>query len=577
MLKTLLNEVKEYKKASLAAPLWVALEVILEVFIPFMLSIMVDQGIEKGNLNVVMVSALFMFLAAMLSLLAGALSGKYAAIASSGFAKNLRKAEYENIMNFSFRELDAYSTSSLITRMMTDVTNVQMAYMMIIRSCVRAPMMLVASLFMSFFINRRIALIFLGVILFLGIVLFGIIFIVRPIFEKLFLKYDDLNRSTQENITAIRVVKSFVRQDHEIDHFNKESDALFKIQRKAELILALNGPAMQLSAYTCIVLISWFGAHMIVDGTMTTGELLSLFTYIMSMLMALMMLSMVFVMVSMSMASGRRIAQVITQESTLNSTENGIKTIQDGSLTFESVYFNYVNDKPDYVLTDINLNVPAGSTLGILGSTGSSKTSFVQLIPRLYDVTMGHVEVGGIDVRRYDLQTLRDGVAMVLQKNVLFSGTIKENMRWGNPQATDEEIMEACRLAQADEFIQKMPDGYDTYIERGGANVSGGQRQRLCIARALLKKPKILILDDSTSAVDTRTDAKIRQAFLEQIPDTTKIIIAQRISSVQDADQIILLDDGKILAQGTHEQLLRTSPVYRETFEAQQKGDPEHE
>lgn len=576
MLKTLLAQVKEYKKASILAPLWVAMEVVLEVFIPFMLSIMIDKGLNApgGNMQVVIITAIIMLIAATCSLFSGFQSGKYAAYASAGFAKNLRKAQYEKIEDFSFKEIDKYSTSSLITRMTTDVTNVQNAYMMIIRTCVRAPMMLVASLFMTSLLNKKIAIYFVATIILLGIVLFGVIFIVRPIFNRLFKEYDRLNQGVQENVSGIRVVKSFVREDYEIKQFHKRSKALFSTQRLAENILTINAPAMQFSAYALILLISWTGAHMIVSHTMTTGQLMSLFTYVMNILMSLMMLSMVVVMVSMSIASGSRISEVINQKSSLTSPENGLTTVANGDIRFNHVTFDYGknDDESQHVLEDINLHIPSGSTLGILGATGSSKSSLVQLIPRLYDVSEGSVEVAQHNVKDYDLEVLRDNVAMVLQKNVLFSGTIKENMRWGNAEASDEEIMEACKLAQADEFIQLMPDKYDTYIERGGSNVSGGQRQRLCIARALLKKPKILILDDSTSAVDTKTDALIRQAFLKKIPNTTRIIISQRISSIQDADQILVLDNGKVSAIGTHETLLKTSPQYRETYLAQQKG-----
>lgn len=576
MLKTLLAQVKEYKKASILAPLWVAMEVVLEVFIPFMLSIMIDKGLNApgGNMQVVIITAIIMLIAATCSLFSGFQSGKYAAYASAGFAKNLRKAQYEKIEDFSFKEIDKYSTSSLITRMTTDVTNVQNAYMMIIRTCVRAPMMLVASLFMTSLLNKKIAMYFVATIILLGIILFGVIFIVRPIFNRLFKEYDRLNQGVQENVSGIRVVKSFVREDYEIKQFHKRSKALFSTQRLAENILTINAPAMQFSAYALILLISWTGAHMIVSHTMTTGQLMSLFTYVMNILMSLMMLSMVVVMVSMSIASGSRISEVINQKSSLTSPENGLTTVANGDIRFNHVTFDYGknDDENQHVLEDINLHIPSGSTLGILGATGSSKSSLVQLIPRLYDVSEGSVEVAQHNVKDYDLEVLRDNVAMVLQKNVLFSGTIKENMRWGNAEASDEEIMEACKLAQADEFIQLMPDKYDTYIERGGSNVSGGQRQRLCIARALLKKPKILILDDSTSAVDTKTDALIRQAFLEKIPNTTRIIISQRISSIQDADQILVLDNGKVSAIGTHETLLKTSPQYRETYLAQQKG-----
>lgn len=576
MLKTLLAQVKEYKKASILAPLWVAMEVVLEVFIPFMLSIMIDKGLNApgGNMQVVIITAIIMLIAATCSLFSGFQSGKYAAYASAGFAKNLRKAQYEKIEDFSFKEIDKYSTSSLITRMTTDVTNVQNAYMMIIRTCVRAPMMLVATLFMTSLLNKKIAMYFVATIILLGIVLFGVIFIVRPIFNRLFKEYDRLNQGVQENVSGIRVVKSFVREDYEIKQFHKRSKALFSTQRLAENILTINAPAMQFSAYALILLISWTGAHMIVSHTMTTGQLMSLFTYVMNILMSLMMLSTVVVMVSMSIVSGSRISEVINQKSSLTSPENGLTTVANGDIRFNHVTFDYGknDDESQHVLEDINLHIPSGSTLGILGATGSSKSSLVQLIPRLYDVSEGSVEVAQHNVKDYDLEVLRDNVAMVLQKNVLFSGTIKENMRWGNAEASDEEIMEACKLAQADEFIQLMPDKYDTYIERGGSNVSGGQRQRLCIARALLKKPKILILDDSTSAVDTKTDALIRQAFLKKIPNTTRIIISQRISSIQDADQILVLDNGKVSAIGTHETLLKTSPQYRETYLAQQKG-----
>ena len=574
MLKTILSQVKEYKKASLLAPFWVTIEVFLEVFIPFMLAIMVDQGIQKGNMKTVLITALIMLIAAFISLFSGFQSGKYAAYAASGLAKNLRKAQYENIANFSFKEIDDYSTSSLITRMTTDVTNVQNAYMMVIRTCVRAPIMLIMTMIMTFVISPKVALFFLIAIIVLGSILFGIIFIVNPVFTRLFKRYDLLNRSVQENISGIRVVKSFVRESYEINKFKNQSQSLFETQRKAERILTVNAPAMQFCAYALILVISWAGAHMIVDSTLTTGALMSLFTYVMNILMSLMLISMVVVMVSMSLASGQRIADVINQKSSLTSPENGLSEVENGDINFNHVYFNYgkMDDEDEYVLRDIQVHIPSGTTFGILGATGSSKSSFVQLIPRLYDVTKGSVEVAGHNVKDYDLEVLRDNVAMVLQKNVLFSGTIKENMRWGNPNATDEEIQEACQLAQADEFIQKMPEKYDTYIERGGANVSGGQRQRLCIARALLKKPKILILDDSTSAVDTKTDALIRQAFLEKIPDTTRIIISQRVSSIQDADQIMVIDDGKIAAIGSHDELLKTCVQYRETFEAQQKG-----
>lgn len=570
MLKTLLAEVKEYKRDSILSPVYVSIEAILEVVIPYLMAYLVDKGIEKANMSAIFLYGFLMLVASFVSLWAGAKSGKHAAIASSGFAKNIRKAEYRNIQKFSFANIDQYSTSGLITRMMTDVTNVSMAYQMLIRVCVRSPLMLISSLIMACIINVEMTGVFLIVVLILGVVLFGIIFIVNPIFRRLFNRYDTLNGSIQENITGIRVVKSFVRQDHEIDKFKKESDAIFKIQAKAEKILVFNSPVMQFCMYGCILLISWLGAKQVVAQNMTTGELLSLFTYTTSILMSLMMLSMVFVMVTMSIASANRISEVLNQESDLTSPENGIKEVKDGTIDFENVSFHYGKDED--ILENINLHVQSGSTLGVLGATGSSKSSFVQLIPRLYDVTSGSVKVSGIDVRDYDLKVLRDNVAMVLQKNVLFSGTIKENMRWGDANASDEEIIEACQLAQADEFIEKMPDKYDTFIEQGGSNVSGGQRQRLCIARALLKKPKILILDDSTSAVDTKTDALIRQAFLKKIPYTTRIIISQRVSSIQDADQIIVLADGKISGVGTHEELLASNAMYKETYEAQNKG-----
>lgn len=579
MFKTIISQIKEYKADTIKTPVYVALEVILEVLIPYLMAILVDDGIEKGDMGVVWKIGFAMIIASIISLWAGAMSGKHAAIASSGLAKNLRRAEFANIQKFAFSNIDQYSTGGLITRMMTDVTNVQMAFQMIIRVCVRSPLMLVSALFMSFMIHAELSLIFIVVIVLLAIVLFGIIFLVRPIFERMFKRYDVLNTRIQENISGIRVVKAFVRHEFENNKFDTDSEEIFKIQMKAEKILIFNSPVMQLAVYSCIALISWLGAHMIVGGSLTTGQLMSLFTYTTSILMSLMMFSMVFVMVIMSLASAHRITEVINQESDLVSPENGLTTVEDGSIRFDHVDFEYVSDETEdtMVLRDIDLEIPSGATIGILGATGSAKSTLVSLIPRLYDVTNGQVIVGGHDVRKYDLKTLRDNVAMVLQKNVLFSGSIKENMRWGNPHATDAEIEEACRLAQADEFIQKMPDKYDTHIERGGANVSGGQRQRLCIARALLKKPKILILDDSTSAVDTKTDALIRQAFLEKIPDTTKIIISQRISSIQQADKIIVLNDGKIEGFADHETLLKTNTQYRETFEAQQKGGTLHE
>ncbi|MDO4466340.1 MAG: ABC transporter ATP-binding protein [Bacillota bacterium] len=573
MLKTLLSYIKEYKMDTIKTPIFVSIEVVLEVAIPYLMARLVDYGITNGDMTAIIKYGALMMVCAIFSLIAGALSGKYAAIASSGFAKNLREAEYKRIQDFSFAEIDKYSTSSLITRMTTDINNITMAFQMVIRIAVRSPLLLITSLYMAFTINKKIALIFVFVILFLAVVLSFVTLTVHKIFMKMFKRYDKLNESVQENITGIRVVKSFVRERFEIKKFKKESKAIFNIQKSAEKILILNNPAMMLSVYACMLGVSYVGAKLIVAGEMTTGNLMSLFTYIMSILMSLMMLSMIFVMLTMSIANKQRVYEILTQECSLTSPENGIKEVKNGEIEFNNVFFNYgkVDEESSHVLSNINLKIPSGSTLGILGATGSSKSSLVQLIPRLYDVTDGEVKVAGINVKDYDLNALRDSVAMVLQKNVLFSGTINDNMRWGKPEATDEEIQEACRLAQADEFIQQKPNKYNEFIERGGANVSGGQRQRLCIARALLKNPKILILDDSTSAVDTKTDALIRQAFLEKIPDTTRIIIAQRISSIQDADQIIVLEDGKIIGQGTHEELVQTCTHYRETYLAQNK------
>lgn len=572
MIQTLLAQVKEYKKDSLLSPAWVVVEVVLEVAIPFLMSIIIDQGVEKGNMSVIAGIGGLMVVAALVSLLAGALAGKYAASGSTGFAKNLRKAMYYNIQNFSFSNIDKYSTAGLVTRLMTDVTNVQMAYQMIIRTCVRAPLMLISAMTMTFIISPTLAMVFLGAICFLGGCLFFISTHAHPYFKQVFSRYDDLNASVQENVTGIRVVKAYVREDYEVKKFHKASDVIYQLFLKAESLLVFNSPVMQLTMYSCIILFSWLGAHMIVGGSLTTGELMSIFTYTTNILMSLMMMSMIFVMVIMSIASAQRICEVINQESNLVNPKNPITTIEDGSIVFDHVNFGYANDKDNYNLQDINLKIKSGQTVGIIGGTGSAKSTFVQLIPRLYDVNEGRVLVGNRDVREYDLDTLRSEVAMVLQKNVLFSGTIKDNLRWGNPYATDEEIIHACKLAQADEFIEKLPDGYDTYIEQGGTNVSGGQRQRLCIARALLKKPKILILDDSTSAVDTKTDALIRKAFLEEIPNTTKLIIAQRIASVEDADMIIVLDDGKINGIGTSDELLKNNAIYKEIYEIQKKG-----
>ncbi|MEY8676899.1 ABC transporter ATP-binding protein [Thomasclavelia cocleata] len=572
MLKTLLTQVKEYKKVAILTPILVILEVILEVAIPFLMSMIIDKGINVNDLDIVIKIGIIMLIASFVSLLAGALAGKYAAKASTGFAKNLRKAMYYNIQDFSFANIDKYSTAGLVTRLMTDVTNVQNAFQMIIRMCIRAPLMLICAMVMAFTINAQLALIFVVAIIFLGIVLTFIMTRAHPLFKRIFRTYDDLNASVQENISGIRVVKAYVREEFEDQKFKKTSGLIYKLFLKAENYLVFNQPLMQFTVYGCIIMISWFGAHMIVGGTLTTGELTSMFTYVMMILMSLMMLSMVFVMIVMSIASAQRISEVINEKSTLHNPSNPDYKIKDGSIDFNHVYFSYFDDQDEVNLRDINVHIKSGQTIGIIGGTGSAKSTFVQLIPRLYDVTKGEVFVGGKDVRSYDIDTLRNEVAMVLQKNVLFSGTIKENLRWGKKDATDKEIEHVCKLAQADEFIQRFPDKYDTYIEQGGSNVSGGQKQRLCIARALLKKPKILILDDSTSAVDTKTDALIRKAFREEIPGTTKIIIAQRISSVEDADLIIVLDDGKISAMGTNQELLKTCEIYQDIYQTQKKG-----
>lgn len=572
MLKTLLTQVKEYKKVAILTPVLVILEVILEVAIPFLMSMIIDKGINVNDLDVVIKIGVIMLIASFVSLLAGALAGKYAAKASTGFAKNLRKAMYYNIQDFSFANIDKYSTAGLVTRLMTDVTNVQNAFQMVIRMCIRAPLMLICAMVMAFTINAQLALIFVVAIIFLGIVLTFIMTRAHPLFKRIFRTYDDLNASVQENISGIRVVKAYVREEFEDQKFKKTSGLIYKLFLKAENYLVFNQPLMQFTVYSCIIMISWFGAHMIVGGTLTTGELTSMFTYVMMILMNLMILSMVFVMIVMSIASAQRISEVINEKSTLRNPSNPDYKIKDGSIDFNHVYFSYFDDLNEVNLRDINVHIKTGQTIGIIGGTGSAKSTFVQLIPRLYDVTKGEVLVGGKDVRSYDIDTLRNEVAMVLQKNVLFSGTIKENLRWGKKDATDKEIEHVCKLAQADEFIQRFPDKYDTYIEQGGSNVSGGQKQRLCIARALLKKPKILILDDSTSAVDTKTDALIRKAFREEIPGTTKIIIAQRISSVEDADLIIVLDDGKINAMGTNQELLKTCEIYQDIYQTQKKG-----
>lgn len=575
MIKTLLSQVKEFKKSSFLAPIFGVLEVILEVLIPLMMASIIDDGLEKRDIKHVVVMGILMFAMAACSLACGVFAGKNAAYASTGLAKNLRQTMYETIQQYSFANIDKYSTAGLVTRLTTDVTNIQNAYQMVLRMCVRAPIMLICALFMAFTISGELSLVFVGAIIFLGTALAFIMLHVHPIFMQVFKKYDDLNASVQENVSAIRVVKAYVREDYEKKKFQKANENLYAMFVKAEKILILNSPVMMFTMYTCILLISWLGAKMIVGGSLSTGQLMSLFTYVINILMSLMMLSMVFVMITMSRASGERIAEVIEERSDLQNGVNPVTQIKDGSIAFRNVSFSYQNDTKKEVLQDINFSIASGETIGILGGTGSAKTSLVQLIPRLYDVTEGSVEVGGLDVRQYDIESLRNEVAMVLQKNVLFSGTIEENLRWGNKEASKEEIIRVCQLAQADEFIQNFPEKYDTYIEQGGTNVSGGQKQRLCIARALLKKPKILILDDSTSAVDTKTDALIRKAFREEIPDTTKLIIAQRISSVQDADRILVLHDGRINGIGTHQELLKNNMIYQDIYQSQQKGGEE--
>ncbi|MBD5536010.1 MAG: ABC transporter ATP-binding protein [Lachnospiraceae bacterium] len=571
-MRTILKQVKQYKKPSLLTPLFSMLEVIMEVLIPYVTAAIVDKGINAGNINVVYRYGAIMLVMAMFSLLFGILAGKYAAAASAGFACNLRDSMYENIQRFSFSNIDKFSTAGLVTRMTTDVTNIQNAYQMVIRIAVRAPLMLICSMFMCFFTNVRMSLIFVVAIVFLGIILFSIVLTAMKIFDVVFKKYDDLNASVQENITAIRVVKSYVREDYEKSKFTGAAENLYKLFIKAEKVVALNNPVMMTTIYGCIIALSWFGSKYILAGSMETGKLISMFSYIMGILMSLMMLSMIFVMLTLSVASAKRIVEVLTEEPDLRNGENPIMEVADGSIDFNAVSFSYKQSSENETLKDIELHIKSGETIGIIGGTGCGKSSLVSLISRLYDVTGGSVCVGGRDVREYDMEVLRDNVAVVLQKNVLFSGTILENLRWGKEDATEEECREACIQACADEFIRQLPDGYNTYIEQGGTNVSGGQKQRLCIARALLKKPKILILDDSTSAVDTATDAKIRSAFAKSIPGTTKLIIAQRISSVQEADRILVLEDGRIDGFGTHEELLASNEIYKEIYETQIKG-----
>ena len=577
MIKKILAPLGEYKAASIKAPLFMVGEVVMELMLPFLMAYIIDRGVYAGDMGEVAKYGTLMLICAFISLACGTLSGTNAAYASAGFAKNLRKTMFEKINTFSFANIDKYSTSGLVTRMMTDVTNVQNAFQMVLRMCIRAPLMLVVAMAMTFYINAELAMVFLWAIIFLAVILTWITLKAHPAFRKTFEKYDELNSSIQENVTNVRVVKAYVKEQDETNKFNKAAENLMKMFQKAENYVVLNGPVMTLTAYGCIILLSWMGAHQIVNGTMTTGELMSMFTYTMNILSSLMMLSMIFVMLTMSMAAAERIVQILDEEPSIVAPENAVKEVKDGSIDFDNVSFGYYAGEDKYVINNLSLHIKSGETIGILGPTGCSKSTLVSLIPRLYDVAEGSVKVGGVDVRDYDLKTLRDSVAMVLQKNVLFSGTIKDNMRWGNENATDEEIVEACKLACADEFIHGHSEGYDRGIEQGGNNVSGGQKQRLCIARALLKKPKILILDDSTSAVDTRTDALIRKSFREYIPTTTKLIISQRISSIEDADRIVIMDDGQINGIGTHEELLKTNEMYKSIYDTQKKGDDENE
>lgn len=572
MIKTLAAQIKEYKKVSIITPVFMVLEVVFEMLIPFLMASIIDDGVEAGNMQHIYVVGAVMAGAALCGLFCGVMGGKYGARASTGFAKNLRQAMFENIQTFSFASLDKFSTAGLVTRLTTDVTNMQMAYQMILRICFRAPVSMVCAMAMAFLINAELAGIYLVAVIALGVVLFFIIRGAMKYFKQAFPKYDELNASVQENVSAIRVVKAYVREDHETKKFKRASQGIYDIFSKAEKHVVLNMPVMMFTVYGCILLISWLGAKQIVQDTLTTGELMSLLTYCMNILMSLMMVAMIFVMMSMSIASAERICEVLTEKSDLTNPVNPVYEVPSGDIEFQHVRFAYNKESNEAVLHDINLKIHAGETIGIIGGTGSAKTSLVNLISRLYDVTDGAVLVGDRDVREYDIETLRNEVAVVLQKNVLFSGTILDNLRWGDESATEEACRRVCRLACADEFIEKMPEGYHTYIEQGGTNVSGGQRQRLTIARALLKKPKVLILDDSTSAVDTATDAKIRRAFAEEIPDTTKLIIAQRVASVMNADRIIVMDDGRVHGFGTHEELLRDNEIYREVYESQTNG-----
>ncbi len=576
MIKRLLKSVREFKKDALLTPFFVVLEVVLDVIIPLVLALLIDKGIDGQDMAAIWKYGIILVLCAMLALVFGAAAGTFAARASTGFARNLRHDMYYNVQNFSFSNIDKFSTGSIVTRLTTDVTNVQNAFQMCTRIAVRCPVMLVFALFMAMKINSRMALVFLAVLPILAIGMGILMKVVGPVFERAFKIYDRMNTVVQENVRGIRVVKTYVREDHETEKFEGVSGMLYRTFSKAQKTMAGVMPLMQFCMYACMLLISWFGARLIVGGSMTTGELTSMFSYAMQILMSLMMVAMVFVMITMAKASAERVAEILDEQPDLHNPANPIHEVKDGAIEFDDVSFSYKGDERKLALKNVNLHIKAGQTVGILGGTGSAKSTLVQLIPRLYDTTHGTVKVGGVDVRDYDIEALRDQVAMVLQKNVLFSGTIKENLRWGDENASDEELERVCRLAQADEFIQQMPDKYDTHIEQGGSNVSGGQKQRLCIARALLKKPKILILDDSTSAVDTKTDALIRKAFAEEIPDTTKIIIAQRVSSVQDADQIVILDGGTVQAVGTHDELLAANTIYQEIYNQQnRKGGEE--
>ena len=577
MIKRLSACIQEYKRDTILTPIFVIFEVAFDVLIPMMMAQLIDKGIEAGSMENILLYGLLLVVMAVVALIFGALSGRFAAKASTGFSRNLRREMYRNVQKFSFSNIDKYSTGGIITRLTTDVTNVQMAFMMIIRIAVRCPIMLICAWALTFTISPKLALIFLVVIPILALGLYLIMTNAHPIFERVFKKYDWLNNVVQENLLGIRVVKSFVREDHERAKFGNVSNEIFTDFTKAEKLISFNAPLMQLCVYGCMLTVSWLGAHLVVGGEITTGNLTSMFSYIMMILMSLMMCSMVLVQIILARASAERICELLNEESDLKNPEKPVTEVKDGSVVFENVSFSYANDPSKECLKDVNLAIKSGETVGILGSTGTSKTTLVQLIPRLYDATEGRVLVGGVDVRDYDMDALRQQVAMVLQKNVLFSGSIKENLRWGDADATDEEMVHMCRLAQADPFIQEFPEKYNTHIEQGGSNVSGGQKQRLCIARALLKRPKILILDDSTSAVDTKTDALIRQAFRNEIPDTTKFIIAQRISSIEDADKILVMEGGRISAMGTHQELLQNCQTYREIYESQTKGGSDDE